>query len=112
MAKGAYMSFDMARHGGMPTEVTLIASDLLQKYGVNAYELMEGLNYYRDLYEMGVLGRGREIDCGDLDFEDIGSVDFVDKFIRIMAYRKGAFGDAIAEGAVRAAKKWGRLEED
>jgi aldehyde:ferredoxin oxidoreductase len=112
MARGAYMPFDMAKHGGRPTEVTQIASDLLQKYGVNAYELLEGLNYYRDLYEMGSLGKGKEIDCGDLDFEDIGSVDFVDKFIRIMAYRTGDFGDAIAEGAVRAAKRWGRLEED
>ncbi len=112
MAQGAYMSFDMARHDGRPTEATRIASDLLQRYGVNAYELIEGLNYYRDLYEMGVLGKGKEIDCGDVDFEDIGSVEFINKFIRIMAYRMGDFGDAIADGAVRAAKKWGRLEQD
>jgi aldehyde:ferredoxin oxidoreductase len=38
-------------------------------------------------------------------------VEFADALLKAIAYRKG-IGEALAEGPARAAKKWGRLEED
>jgi aldehyde:ferredoxin oxidoreductase len=61
---------------------------------------------------MGVLGPGREIDCGDLDFEDFGSPAFMERLYEMMSEREGDFGDAISEGFYKAAERWGRLEED
>lgn len=84
------------------------ATDLLNRYGINAYDVYVGLDYLEALAEMGRLGPGRDIDC-PLDFKNMGSYEFVDKFLKIIAYRQGDFGEALAGGFVRAAKKWGRL---
>ncbi len=86
------------------------AADLLQKYGINAYEVNLGIAYIYDLHKLGVLGPGKEIEC-DLDFNDLGSYEFAEKFLKIIAYREG-LGDQMAEGFYRASKLWGRLEED
>ncbi len=58
----------------------------------------------------GILGPNKEIDC-DLDFDDLGTVEFAEEFLRMIALRKG-IGDDFAEGFYRAAQRWGRLEED
>jgi aldehyde:ferredoxin oxidoreductase len=93
------------------------ASDLLNRYGLNAFELMVGLPYLETLNSKGVLGPGNKIDC-PLDFDEYGSLEFVEQFVRMIAYRndgKGKphpFGHDLAEGFVRAAKKWGRLDGD
>ena len=105
-------------------EIQYKASDLLNKYGLNAYELTYGLYYLYALYHLGVLGPGKEIDC-PLDFSTIGSLDFVEQFVKMIAYRndglgnascgqppKSEFGNDLAEGFVRAALKWGRLDGD
>jgi aldehyde:ferredoxin oxidoreductase len=105
-----YAGYDKARHGGMQTEAAYLATDLLQKYGINAYEAMRGLYYIRDLHNLGELGPGKTIDC-DLDFETLGELSFAEAFLTMIAYRKGA-GDAFAEGFCRAAKRWGRIEQD
>ncbi|MCP4714507.1 MAG: aldehyde ferredoxin oxidoreductase, partial [Deltaproteobacteria bacterium] len=86
------------------------AADLAQKYGINAGELDFGIPYLRDLNKMGVLGKGRQIDT-DLDFDDFGSAEFGRKLLHMIAYREG-IGDDMADGFVRAAKNWGRLDED
>ncbi|MGE5482540.1 MAG: aldehyde ferredoxin oxidoreductase N-terminal domain-containing protein [Bacteroidota bacterium] len=104
-----YGGFDLAKHGKQ-TSAAHIASDLLQKYGINAYEAFRGLQYIRDLNKMGVFGPGKQIDC-PLDFNRLGEVDFVDQFLHMIAYREGV-GDDMAEGFFRAAKRWGRLEAD
>ena len=63
----------------------------------------------------GILGPGKAIDC-PLNYKDRGSLEFVDQLLKSIAYRNDgkdnphAFGDALAEGDIRAAKKWGRLE--
>ena len=93
------------------------ASDLINRYGLNAHEMVYGDYYLKDLHALGVLGPGKEIDC-PLDFNDYGSLDFVTQFVKMIAYRNDGlgkphrFGDEIAEGFIRAAKKWGRLEHD
>ena len=89
---------------------TLRATDLLQKTGINAYEVRPFHRYLRDLYKMGVLGPGKEIEC-DLPFGKYGTLEFIEALINSIAHRKG-IGNDIAEGTPRAAKKWGRLEED
>ena len=96
-----------AKSADIPRKV----SDLINKYGINAYEAQK-FDYLRALNKKGVLGPGKQIDTGDLDFKDYGTLEFYDRFLRKMAYREGDFGNAIAEGLYRAAEKWGRLEED
>ena len=105
-----YAYHDKRKHGGRQTSAAYIAADLLQKYGINAYEAMGGLYYIGDLNKMGILGRSGKIKC-DLDFGKLGEVEFADHFLKMIAYRKGV-GDDFAEGFFRAAKRWGRLEED
>ncbi len=95
---------------GNQTDASYKATDLLQKYGINAYELFIGLPYLRALYKMGVLGPGKDIDC-ELDFDQLGEYAFAEKLTKMIAFRKG-IGDDIAEGFYRAAKRWGRLDED
>ena len=59
---------------------------------------------------MGVLGPGKAIDT-DLPFDELGSVRFLE-----ILFEKIINGEDIGldlrDGIVRAAKKWGRLEED
>ena len=98
-------------------EIQRQATDLLNKYGLNAFEMIFAVLYLRDLHELGVLGSDKDIDC-PLDFTDYGSFEFIEQFVKMVAYRndglgkKNEFGDDMAEGVVRAAKKWGRLNED
>ncbi len=86
------------------------AADLAQKYGINVAELETGILYLRDLYKMGVLGQGKQIDC-DLPFDKLGGNEFIEQLMEMIAYRKG-IGDDMAEGFTRAAERWGRLDED
>ena len=94
---------------GDQTPAAFQAADLLQLYGLNAFEFLIGLPYLRDLYKMGVLGPGLAIDC-DLPFDRLGEYDFVEKLLHMTAHRIG-IGDDLAEGFYRAAKKWGREQD-
>ncbi len=85
------------------------ATDLLQKYGLNVYDILVH-QYLRELYKMGVLGPGKEI-ASNLPFDRYGSLEFAEAYTRAIAYREG-IGNDMAEGIMRAAKKWGRLEKD
>ena len=104
-----YKAFDVLAHGE-GTEASIIATDLVQKMGVNSYELMQGMGYLYALSKMGVLGKGLEIDT-DLDMTRIGEVDFAETLVDMIANRKG-IGEDLADGFVRAAEKWGRLDKD
>ena len=93
------------------------ATDLLNKYGINILEAYFAIQYIKTLYESGIIGPGSEIDC-PLNFEKYGSFDFIEQYLKMVAYRndglgnESAFGNDIAEGTLRAAEKWGRLKED
>ena len=95
---------------GQNTPAAYKATDLCQQYGINAFEFTQGLRYLKDLYKMGVLGPGKEIDC-DLPFDKFGSYEFIERLFRMVALREG-IGDDLAEGFVRAAERWGRVDED
>ena len=55
-----YAGYDKAKHGGKQTSAAYIATDLLQKYGINAYEASRGLTYIRALQRMGILGPAKD----------------------------------------------------
>ena len=104
----------MAEEPGLKTQqVKLWAADWVQKYGVSATDINAYKNqrYLLNLYKMGVLGLGKQIDSAPLDYAQYGTAKFAEDFVKTIAYRKG-IGNDLAEGLCRAAKKWGRLEED
>jgi aldehyde:ferredoxin oxidoreductase len=90
-------------------------SDLLNRFGINAAEMTRGETYLRDLNRYRILGKGKKIDC-PLNFRRYGHLDYIEQLVKAISYRNDglgnphAFGDVLAEGFVRAAKKWGRLE--
>lgn len=85
------------------------AADLQNKLGMNGFESVL-MGYCRNLYKMGVLGPGKQIES-NLPFDKYGSWEFGEAFINAIAYRQDIGAD-LAEGSARAVKKWGRWEED
>jgi aldehyde:ferredoxin oxidoreductase len=96
-------------------KVQRYTSDLLNRLGLNAAEIYWGEMYLRELNMYGILGANKEIDC-PLRFEQYGRQAYIEQLLKMIAYRNDglgnahAFGDDLAEGFVRAAAKWGRLE--
>jgi aldehyde:ferredoxin oxidoreductase len=93
------------------------STDLLNRYALNAWEMVFTLNYIRNLNKAGILGPGKQIDS-PLDFADYGQYAFVERFLRMAATKcdlSGAphpFAEALSEGAYRAAQTWRRLDDD
>jgi aldehyde:ferredoxin oxidoreductase len=98
-------------------EIQRKASDMLNRYGLNAVEMIWGLVYIKLLNQFDQLGTGRVPKC-PLDFGKYGSEAFVERFVKMVAYgddglgNESEFGKNVSEGFVRAAEKWGRREED
>jgi aldehyde:ferredoxin oxidoreductase len=67
--------------------------------------------YIKYLYDLGVLGPGKQIDSSPLPMDQWGEIEFREAFCDAIAKRVG-IGDALAEGTLGAAKRWGRLDED
>jgi aldehyde:ferredoxin oxidoreductase len=89
-----YTWADKQKHWGRQTDASYIATDLLQKQGVNAFETTRGLPYIVTLARRGILGPGKEIDC-DFDISDLGTAEFAEKFILMISNREG-IGDDMA----------------
>jgi aldehyde:ferredoxin oxidoreductase len=71
-----------------------------------------GLGWYLQyLMQEGLLGPGKKIDSAPLPMDQWGTLAFRRAMLDAIAHRVG-IGDALAEGACRAAEKWGRLETD
>ncbi len=91
------------------------AADLINRYGLNAAEMFTGELYLKTLHDLGVAGKGRDIDC-PLDFTRYGELSYAEQLVKAISYRSDGmgnphpFGDVLAEGFVRAADKWGRLK--
>lgn len=90
-----------------PTDIYK-ATDLSQRYGLNVYQLMSH-DWLRNLYKMGVLGPNKQIHS-ELPFDKYGTYEFVDALTHAIAFRED-IGEDLAEGMVRAAEKWGRLDD-
>jgi aldehyde:ferredoxin oxidoreductase len=87
-----------------------IACDLVQCYGINAFQMRPMLAYLKALYEMGILGPGKKIEC-DLPLELMGRLEFVMALVKQIANREG-IGAALSGGVAKAAEAWGRYKED
>jgi aldehyde:ferredoxin oxidoreductase len=103
---------------GVPDRETVYrATDLLNKLGINSLEGFHCMSYLKQLFEKGLIGPGMAIDC-PINFANFGTYEFVEQFLKMLAYGNDGLGNAsqfgqdVAQGALRAAAKWGRLDED
>lgn len=87
------------------------ATDLIQRYGVNAAEAIGAHQYLRALHDLGVVGSDKAIKSAPLAMESYGTLGFAEEYLSAISSQAG-IGAALAQGAPRAAKSWGRLEED
>ncbi len=87
-----------------------VACDLVQFYGINAFQMRPMLAYLKALHEMGILGPGKKIDC-DLPLDLLGKVEFIQALVKKICNREG-IGDVLSGGVARAAEAWGRYKED
>lgn len=87
-----------------------MACDLLQRYGINTSQLPTLLRYMNVLYQQGILGPGKKIDC-DLPMDLFGKPEFFHSAARKVILREG-IGNVLSEGCARAAEAWGRLKDD
>jgi aldehyde:ferredoxin oxidoreductase len=98
-------------------DIQRTASDLINRYGLNAVEMIFGLLYLTLLNRSGQLKSAGIPDC-PLNFINLGSLEFLEQFVKMMAYGddgrggRSRFGEDVRQGFVRAAKKWGRLDSD
>lgn len=90
-------------------DVKVRSVDLMQKYGLNAFDMIGIMPFLLVLLQMGMLGPGQAIDSSPLPLHQMGTLDFADALLKAMSNREG-IGDDLAEGAVRAAERWGILE--
>lgn len=91
------------------SEIIMRSAELCNRLGINTYPLGEGLHWLEHLYRKGVLGPGKQIPS-ELDWEQIGSLDFAEQFLQAIA-TKTDVGKDLAEGWVQSAYKWGREED-
>jgi len=101
---------DKQAHGGFITANTAAATDLLQRYGMNASTFMAITLWFQDLIAMGVLGAGKEIDT-KLPIGQFGNVEFAAALLKSIAENTDIGAD-LAKGLPQAATKWGRYEKD
>jgi len=99
------------------SEIQRSAADLINRYGLNAAEMLMGMQYIVSLAMYRQLDTAGIPPC-PLDFKKYGSREFVEQFVKMIALGndgKGGesrFGRDLSEGFVRAAEKWGRREKD
>jgi aldehyde:ferredoxin oxidoreductase len=117
-----------------PRDVQLRSADIAQQLGINAMETCfmgplafdvppdfpiqpkvpayTALGWYlKKMYDLGVIGPGKEVDTYPLPMEDYEKGEFADIYGLAIANRIG-IGDLLAEGTARFAEKLGRLPDD
>lgn len=104
-----YHIYDQTAHGKF-TQVILDATDLLQRYGINAYQAEAIIIWITHLNKLGILGKGLQIDTA-LDFSKLGEVAFVEQLLDMIS-NKTDIGADLHDGIAYAAVKWGRYDED
>jgi len=105
-----FMDFGSFGGGGGNQKPTRRNNDLMQKYGLGHWQLMPIRSYLMNLYQRGLVGKGKMIEC-DLPLDQANSPAFPMMLMDAMATRKG-IGNDLTEGAARFAKKYGLYEED
>ena len=91
-------------------EEQMAAITLLDRLGINSYDLVNGHGYLHSLYKMGIIGPGKEIHS-ELPWEEYATYGFIEKLLHAIADGTDIGAD-LQDGVTRAAVKWGRYEED
>jgi aldehyde:ferredoxin oxidoreductase len=99
-----------ATTGGKATQAILDSTELLQRAGLNAYQMEAMILWLIALNKKGIVGPGKHIDT-DLPFAQLGQVSFVQALIDKIE-KKQDIGADLHEGLALAAVKWGRYDED
>jgi aldehyde:ferredoxin oxidoreductase len=98
-------------------DIQRYASDLINRYGLNAAEMTLGLQYILSMAISYQLFSDGIPKC-PLDFKKFGSREFIEQFVKMITFgndgkgNKSRFGEDVSEGFVRAAERWGRLDKD
>jgi len=132
---GESMCTDTLWFYGKSQDIQMKGADIIMRWGISAWgarfesifredipgapalfkkqvPLEPGLGWYiKYLYDLGVLGPGKKIDSDPLPMDQWDELIFRESLCDAISRRAG-IGDALAEGALEAAKKWGRLDED
>ena len=82
----------------------------MTKLGLSHWQFMPLQRYVVSLYQRGLLGKGKKIDC-DLPMDDVGSMGYYDTLMRKIAARVG-IGNDLSEACARFAEKYGMLQDD
>ncbi|MBT3311953.1 MAG: hypothetical protein HN379_08160 [Desulfobacteraceae bacterium] len=87
------------RYYGEATEVPFFANNLCDDFGLDTRALETMIMWLVRCYKSGILTEEET----DLPFSKIGSLEFIEKLIRMISFRKG-FGDVLANGTIKAAE--------
>jgi aldehyde:ferredoxin oxidoreductase len=85
-----------------PVDTALDATRICNDFGICTMEVQNILLWLDACYKSGILSDKQT----GLNYADIGSVDFIETLISMIAHRNG-FGDILAEGILRAGDKLG-----
>jgi aldehyde:ferredoxin oxidoreductase len=132
---GESMCTDTLWFFNKPQDIQMKGADIIMRWGISAWgarfesifredipgapalfkkqvPLEPGLGWYiKYLYDLGILGPGKQIDSSPLPMDQWDELIFREALCDAIARREG-IGDTLAEGTLEAAKKWGRLDED
>ena len=109
------------------------AADIAQKYGINAFDICFGGPmafpsppdhpiqptvpahtgagwYFKQLYDKGIIGPGKEIDTAPLPMEMYEQVEFAEAYVAAVCKRVG-IGNLLAEGVARFAEAVNRISD-
>ncbi|MDA3935237.1 MAG: aldehyde:ferredoxin oxidoreductase, partial [Actinomycetota bacterium] len=104
-----YNTYDAAKHGEQTQEI-LDAAEMVQRSGLNNFELAQALPWLEALNKMGIVGPGKTIDT-DLPFDELGEASFVKALIDKILNKKD-IGAYLHDGLARGAVQLGRYDED
>ena len=92
-----------AAMGMSSPKVAVEATDMCQKMGINAYDLISGAGQFLGLAFAGL------VNPAPVDIGSFGQRAFASTLTDAIAYRQG-IGDDLAEGLTRANERWGTLD--
>ncbi len=101
-----YSPWDTAKHGES-TDAPFFATSLCDRYGLCTGEMSNIMNWLNNCHKRGIIS---EEEMG-VPISDIGSVDFIEKLVHSISYKKG-FGALMAEGTRRASIEKGKDAEE
>ena len=95
---------------GGAADANVKVTDLTQKLGINAFGMIGLGMWLKDLYNEGVIGKGKQIESS-LPFDQMGQAVFGEALLNSIANQTDIGAD-ISLGLWQCAEKWGRLEQD